>query len=135
MDIKKAELQKLINNEHGINFHRNIRLSGFTVYKKDSFISFHFVTVNGINIVVIDYIYVTGKRDLIKLLSFCINFWSGNAVKFIYYKEHKRQANYVKKYFSTLGFTVIEQNKPGTWKKEWTSTNGFHEDDILEAYL
>lgn len=136
MDMKKFELQKLINEEHGINFHKNINLSGYVVYRKESFIVFHFVEVNGINTVVIDYIYITGKTDLLKLLSFCINFWSGNTCKFIYYKEHKRQANYVKKYFSTLGFEIMESEADDdTWKYEWTSTNGFKENEILEAYV
>ena len=134
--MKKFELQKLINEEHGNKFHKNINLSGYVIYRKDSFIVFHFVEVNNINTVVIDYIYITNKKDLLKLLSFCINFWSGNTCKFVYYKEHRRESNIVKKYFSTLGFEIIEKTADkNPWKHEWTSTNGFKENEILEAYI
>lgn len=135
MDLKKKELQKLINNEHGINYHRNINLSGYTVYRKDSFISFHFVDVNGIKTVVIDYIYIVNKTDLVKLISFCVHFFDGNGVKFIYYREHKRDSNVVQKFFTTIGFDVHEQHRNGVWKHEWTSTNGYDENEIVEAYV
>lgn len=135
MNVQKKALERQINSEHGINYHRNINLSGFTVYRQSSFISFHFVEVNGINTVVIDYVYVTNKTAFIKLFSWCINFFAGNNVKFIYLKEHKRQSNVVKKYLSTAGFTIVESKKPGVWKHPWTSTNGFSEDEILEAYI
>jgi hypothetical protein len=85
--------------------------------------------------VVIDNIYVTSKTDLIKLLSFCINFFSGNNCKYIYLKEHRRQANYVQKYLSVLGFEVKTGTKKTPWKYDWVSTNGFAEDEILEAYI
>ena len=85
--MKKIELQKVINSENGINYHRNINLSGYTIYRDKSFISFRLMTVKEKQICVIDYIFITSKKDLIQLLSWCINFWSGNAVKYIYYKE------------------------------------------------
>jgi len=130
---KKIELQKLIDLEHGINYHRNVNLSGYTIYRDKSFISFRFVEINNINTVVIEYIYVTNKTSLIKLLSWCINFWTGNAVKFIYYKEHLRKSNVVEKYLPLLGFEKYRSTANG-WKHEWTSTNGFPESDILEVY-
>ena len=133
MDLKRRELQKLINRENGRNYHKNINLTGYTVYRKDSFITFHFVQVNGINTVMIDYIYVTSKKDLIKLLSFCIHYFAGNKVRFIYYKEHKRQANYVSKYFNLLGFKLADREMG--WKHDWQSTNGYSENEVLEAYL
>lgn len=77
MNVQKKALERQINSEHGINYHRNINLSGFTVYRQSSFISFHFVEVNGINTVVIDYVYVTNKTAFIKLFSWCINFFCG----------------------------------------------------------
>lgn len=135
MNVQKKTLERQINSEHGINYHRNVNLSGFTVYRQSSFISFHFVEVNGINTVVLDYIYVTNKTAFIKLFSWCINFFAGNNVKFIYLKEHKRQSNVVKKYLATAGFTIVESEKPNVWKHPWTSTNGFGENEILEAYI
>ena len=135
MDDKKVELQKLIDNENGINFHRNIDLSGYIFYKGKSFIAFKILNINDIQVCKISYIYLVNKNDLVKLLSFCINFWAGNNVELLYFLEHNRIANYCKKYLSSLGFNVVEENRPGVWKKQYTSTNGFAEDDIREYYL
>lgn len=130
--VKKLEMQQLINDENGENYHRNINLNGYTVYRDKSFISFRILSVKNKPIVVIDYIYITNKKDLIQLLSWCINFWSGNSVRYIYYKEHKRKSNIIKS-LSSLGFTVSETtcNK---WKHQWKSTNGFSESAVIEAF-
>ena len=135
IDSKKLEMQRLIDNENGINFHRNIDLSGYCFYRGKSFISFKIENINNTNVAVIKYIYLTSKKDLIKLLSFCINFWAGSTVKFLYFLEHSRDANYCKKYFSTIGFQILEENRPGVFKKEYQSTNGYDKDDIREYYL
>lgn len=135
MNLQKRELQRLINDENGINYHKNVNLNGYTVYRQSSFISFHFVEINNIQTVIIDYIYVTNKNSFIKLFSWCINFFAGNNVKFIYLKEHKRASNVVKKYLSEAGFTVAEGKNTKPWKYVWTSTNGFAEDEILEAFI
>ena len=132
---KKFELQKLINDENGINFHKNIDLSGYTFYKGKSFISFKLVEVNNVQTAVIKYIYLINKNDLIKLLSFCINFWAGNNVKFIYFLEHAREANYCQKYLKTIGFTLIEEERSNAWKHEYKSTNGYKENEIREYFL
>lgn len=134
MNEKRLELQTRINDENGINYHRNINLSGYIMYRRDSFIAFRFKEVNGICGVVIDYVAVTNKTDLIKLLSFCINFWAGHAAKFIYLKEHARQSNIVEKYFKTLGFDIMKSDD-AVWKHKWTSTNGYSESEIVEAFL
>lgn len=131
---KRLELRKRINDENGINFHRNVNLSGYIIYRRDSFIAFHFKTINGITGVVIDYIAVVNKTDLIKLLSFCINFWAGSNTKFIYLREHVRASNIVEKYFKTLGFDIMKSDN-ATWKHTWTSTNGYSEGEIIEAFL
>lgn len=131
--MKKIELQKIINSENGINYHRNVNLSGYTAYRDKSFISFRLMTVKNKQICVIDYMFITSKKDLIQLLSWCINFWSGNAVKYIYYKEHHRNANIIQKALPALGFQVCNSTYTN-WKHEWKSTNGFDESDIIEAY-
>ena len=82
--------------------------------------------------VVIDYIYVTSKTDFVQLISWCVNFWTGNAVKYVYYKEHRRKSNVVKT-LKSLGFQV-NNIKYNNWKHEWTSTNGFAEDDVIEVH-
>ena len=59
--IQKANMQKIIDKEHGKEYHKNVNLSGYTVYRGDSFITFRFVTLgkNARVCVYIDYIYVT----------------------------------------------------------------------------
>jgi hypothetical protein len=132
--LMKIDLQKKIDKEHGINYHRNVDLSNsYTVSRNNSFISFKFVEINGINTVEISYIYITDKTSLLKLITWCINFWSGNAVKYIYYKEHVKKSNVVEKFLKPLGFNVEYRDYNG-WKHEWTSTNGYKESNILEMY-
>ena len=43
----KVKLQRLINDEHGTNYHRNVPLDGYTITLGDAFISFGFREVNG----------------------------------------------------------------------------------------
>ena len=131
--LQKIELQKLINSENGINYHRNVNLSGYTVYRDKSFISFRIMTVNNKEVVIIDYMFITSKKDLMQLLSWFINFWSGNAVKYIYYKEHHKKSNVAEKCLPTLGFTV-QNTTYKKWKHDWKSTNGYEEFDVIEAY-
>ncbi len=131
--IHKIELQKLINSENGINYHRNVNLNGYTVYRGKSFISFRLLNINNKEVVIIDYMFMTSKKDLLQLLSWCVNFWSGNAVKYIYYKEHHKKSNIAEKCLPSLGFHV-QQSTYDNWKYEWTSTNGFDENEIIEAF-
>ena len=107
---KKLEMKKQIDDENGINFSRNIDLSGFTIYKGDNFISFKMIEIDGVQTVVIKYIYVTNKKNLVKLLAFCINMWSGNAVKFIYLLEHRRIQNYTKKCVDLFNEIIISDS-------------------------
>ena len=136
-DMKKSDMQKIIDNEHGVDFHRNIDLSGYTVYRGDSFITFRFVTLGENNrvCVYIDYIFVTDKTSLIKLFSWCMNFWAGNGAKCLYYNAHKKKANYVEKTFPTLDFKVIERERKTPWKHEWKSKNGYKENQVIEAFV
>ncbi len=130
--LKKVELQKLINDENGTNYHRNVKLNGYVIYRGDSFIAFRLMDVNNMPCVVVDYIYITSKNDFIQLMSWCINFWSGNAVKYVYYKEHRRKST-VSKMLTSLGFQVKSIKYHG-WKHQWTSTNGYAEEDVIEAH-
>lgn len=128
----KARLQNLISNENGTNYHRNVPLDGFTITLGDSFISFSFKNINNITVAVISYIYVTGKLEFIHLLSYCIKMWSGYGVKMIYYKEHARKSN-VTKFLKYLDFDINPTTKV-KWKYPWKSTNGFAENECIEAY-
>ena len=132
---KKMEMKTLIDAENGVNFSRNIDLNGWIFYKGKSFISFKLVEINGVTVANIKYIYLLNKNDLIKLLSFCIDFWAGNNVKMIYFLEHAREANYCKKYLSAIGFSILEEERENIWKYHYKSTNGYKENDIREYYL
>lgn len=136
-EMKKSTMQKIIDMENGIGYHKNVDLSGYTVYRGDSFITFRFLTIGENNrvVVYVDYIYVTNKTNLIKLLGWCMNFWAGNDVKSIYYSSHKRKANYVEKSFPSLDFKVTERDKSNKWKYIWKSTNGYKENKIVEAFI
>jgi len=131
-DYDKVKLQRLINDENGTNYHRNVPLDGYTVTLGDAFISFAFREINGFTTVIIHYIYVTKKEDLISLLGYCTNMWSGCGTKMIYFREHKRKSNIIKT-FSHLGFDVHPVTK-GSWKHNWVSTNGYSESDCIEAF-
>ena len=132
---KQFELQKLIDGENGKNFNKNIDLSGWTFYRDASFISFKLVEISHVQTAVVQYIYITNKNDLVKLLAQVIKFFQGNDVKYIYFLEHAREANYCKKYLSLLGFKIVEEERPGVWKYNFKSTNGYKENEIREYYI
>lgn len=132
VNYDKVKLQRLINDEHGTNYHRNVPLDGYTVTLGDAFISFGFREVNGFTIAIIHYIYVTKKEDMVSLFSYCVNMWAGYGVKMIYYREHKRKSNIVKT-FSHIGFDV-HNTKVKNWPHNWISTNGYTESDCIEAF-
>jgi len=127
-------MQQMIDNEHGSDYCKNINLHGYVLHNRDSFIAFHFVYVNNTTTVHIDYIYITNKKSLISLLAFCMNFWIGNNVKFIYYNAHCRPSDYDKKYLAALGFHVSGYTRTSSWRQPWKSRNGYAEDEMLEAY-
>lgn len=128
----KVKLQRLINDEHGTNYHRNVPLDGYTITLGDAFISFAFREIAGVTTVIIHYLYVTKKEDLMTLLAYCINMWSGYGTKMIYFREHKRKSNIIKT-LSHLGFDVHSMRK-NSWPHDWISTNGFPEYDCIEAF-
>lgn len=128
----RVKLQKLINNEHGTNYHKNVPLDGYTITLGNAFISFGFREINGVNIAIIHYIYVTRKEELMSLLAYCINMWSGYCVKMIYFREHKRRSNIINT-FTHLGFDVHD-TKVDKWPHNWVSTNGYKENDCIEAF-
>lgn len=133
---RKIRMKVQIDNEHGESFSKNIDLSGWVFYKEEDFISFKLVTVKGCQVVLITYVYITNKQNLIKLLNSCIDFWQGNDVKFIYFLEHRRIPNYVQKGFHQLGFTEIEEYRANqVWTYDFDSTNGFRNNDIIEYYI
>lgn len=131
-NYNRAKLQTLISDENGPNYHKNVPLDGFTITLGVSFISFSFKEINGVTVAVVTYMYITDKNAFINLLGYCIKIWSGYGVKMIYYKEHRRKSNIIK-FLKYLDFDV-KSTKTKKWKYIWKSTNGYKEDDCIEAY-
>lgn len=113
-------MSKLIDSEGGEGFSRNIDIGGYNFFKNNTFISFRISKVDNISVANIKYIYSTNKKDLLSVLAYCVNFWSGMKVKFIYYKE-KEKDNYAINELSKLGFTIIKDIHSEGWRY-----NGFN---------
>lgn len=132
---KKAHMCKIIDSENGEGFHKNVDLSGYTFYKDESFISFKIMSVEGVKIVYIKYIYATSREALVSLMAYCVNFWAGNQIKFIYYLEHKRKSAYSMKFLSKLGFKIVEEKRPGIWKHDYLPLEPNNKEVVFEATI
>lgn len=120
---KKIIMEK-IDSENGKDFYKNLDLKGcYNFYKNESFISFRVCKVEGIDMVNIKYLYAENKEDLMSILAYCVNFWTGIKIKFIYYKE-KEKKPYVVKALKNLGFKVVESDKPEQWKHKFECIKG-----------
>lgn len=130
---KKEHMCQIIDSENGKNFHKNVDLSGYTFYKDESFISFKIMSVEGVRIVYIKYIYATSREALVSLMAYCVNFWAGNQIKFIYYLEHKRNSAYAIKFLKKLGFRIVEEKRPGVWKHDFDAIEPNNKEVVFEA--
>ena len=128
----RNKLKDYIDDENGIQYHKNIPLDGFVITYGESFITFSYREINGFNVAIINYIYVLNKEAFYQLMAFCINMWVGYDVKMVYYREHRRKANVVKS-LSTMDF-VVTNVKKNSWKHPWVSTNGYLESDCIEVF-
>lgn len=128
----KTQLQSIINSENGIDYHKNVPLDGFIIFYGQSFVSFSFREVGQKTVAFVSYMYLLNYEDAIKLLGYCISVWQGYCVKAVYFMEHRRKSNIIKK-LGPLGFEIHDITKEN-WKYNWVSTNGFVESDCIEAY-
>lgn len=112
--MTKNEIRSIIDEENGEGFSNNINLNGYTFTKNGSFIIFEFKYMEDVKICHIKYIYFKNKKDLITIMVNCCNFWMGNKVQFIFYKE-KEKRNSAINFLKSLNFRVdrIENYK---WK-------------------
>jgi hypothetical protein len=107
--LTEEEKVRAIDDENGVGFSKNINMRGYTFTKNGSFITFEFKEfkesedTEGITCCSIKYIYWKNVNDLFTVLASCCNFWMGNRVKFIYYKE-KRKENSIIDVLHDLGF-------------------------------
>lgn len=112
--ITKEEIREIIDSENGEGYSLNINLNGYTFTKNGSFIIFEFKFIEDVKICHIKYIYFKEVKDLVTIMVNCCNFWMGNNVQFIFYKEKQKPISAVK-FLENLNFRVeiIDQPK---WK-------------------
>lgn len=112
--MTKEEIRKIIDEENGPNFSLNINLNGYVFTKNGSFIVFELKNIEGVQICHIKYIYFKNKKDLTNIMVYCCNFWMGNKIQFIFFKE-KEKENSAVKFLEELNFRVEKIEKP-IWK-------------------
>lgn len=114
MALTKNQIKAIIDAENGEGYSNNINLNGYTFIREDSFIVFELKTIDGVKICHIKYISYANEVDLITLMVHCCNFWMGNKVQFIFYKE-KEKCHSARKFLENLNFRV-EELEEQHWK-------------------
>jgi len=132
--MDRNDLRKIIEDEHGINYSKNVDVSGFVYYMGNSFIAFDLLELHGVMVARINYMFFENKEDMSNLIAWSIKLWKGYDVKMLYYKEHKRKANVDVKLLESWGLKKVENKRYNKWKHNWTSTNGFKESNIIEMF-
>lgn len=114
--LTKNSMRSMIDEENGIGFNRNVNLNGYVFKFKGSWICFELQNIEGsedIKVCNIKYIHFKNNKDLKNIIANCANFWMGNKVQFIYYKE-KDKKNSALTFLQSLGFRV--EPKTQVWK-------------------
>ena len=132
-ELERTACGRVIDSEHGEGYRRNINVRGYILRQGDDFIIFHYEKVESIKVGVIDYLFLTSNSTALTLFGYLCNNFVGECVQYVYFKEHKRTANYAEKFLEKLGLEVKE-NKKAKWKHKWTSTNGYPENEVFEAH-
>ena len=103
MKITKEKVREIIDRENGKGFSRNINLNGYMFTHKNSFIVFELKVLDEIRICHIKYIYFDNVKDLITIMVYACNFWLGNKVQFLFFKEKKKNVSAIK-FLENLNF-------------------------------
>lgn len=112
--LTKDDIRQIIDSENGEGYSNNINLNGYTFTKNGSFIVFEFKWIEDIKICHIKYIYFKNVKDLITIMVNCCNFWMGNKVQFIFYKEKEKPVSAIK-FLENLNFRIEVIDRP-KWK-------------------
>lgn len=112
--ITKDEIREIIDKENGERYSLNVNLNGYTFTKNGSFIIFEFKYVEDVKICHVKYIYFKSIQDLITIMVNCCNFWMGNKIQFIFYKEKRKKISAIK-FLEELNFRSEIINNP-QWK-------------------
>lgn len=116
--MTKQDLRDIIDAENGEGYSYNINLDGYVFTKNGSFIIFQFKTIEDVRICHIKYIYFKNQKDFINILVNCCNFWMGNKIEFIFYKEKDREKNSAIKELKELNFREDIISTP-KWNKQF----------------
>lgn len=110
--MTKSQIREAIDKENGKGYSLNLNLNGYVFTKNNSFIIFEFKILEDIKICHIKYIHYENKKDFTTILVNCCNFWMGNKVEFIFYKEKMRDMNSAVEYLKELNFrsNILENN-------------------------
>ena len=103
-ELERMKLGKTIISEHGEGYQRNVNVRGCVLKLGDDFLIYHLEKVNGIKCGIIDYMFFTSS-DGLELFAMMCNILS-----------------------------VKERHNYDKWKHKWTSSNGFPENEIIEAF-
>lgn len=112
--MTKEEIREIIDSENGAGYSNNINLNGYIFTKNGAFIVFELKVFDGVKICNIKYIYFKEKKDLTTIMVNCCNFWMGEGVQFIFYKEKIKKKSPVP-FLQTLNFRT-ETNIDEKWK-------------------
>lgn len=112
--ITKDDIRAIIDKENGKGYSNNINLNGYIFTKNGSFIVFEFKNIDDVKICHIKYIYFRNVKDLITIMVNCCNFWMGNHIQFIFFKEKKKDVSAIK-FLESLNFRMEVISRP-KWK-------------------
>lgn len=126
--MTKDEIRKIIDEENGDGFSNNVNLNGYVFTKNESFVVFELKNIDDVKVCHVKYIHFLTEKDLTTLMVYCCNFWMGNHVQFIFYREKDRVKNSAVEWLKGLGFREeIIRDYQWKWKfecKKCTKENG-----------
>ena len=102
--MTKEQMRRIIDEDNGPGFSSNINLNGYVFKKNGSFIVFQFRNIEDVKVCHIKYLHYENEKDLMTILVYCCNFWMGNNVQFIFYKEKGGRAKSLVSYLKDLNF-------------------------------
>lgn len=121
--MTKEAIRKAIDDENGAGFSNNFNLNGYVFQKNGSFIVFELKLIEDVKVCHIKYIHFKNEKDLTTILVYCCNFWMGNKVQFIFYRE-KHRKNGAFKYLCDLGFRdELKMDHAWKWRFECVECN------------
>lgn len=105
--MTNEEIRAIIDGENGQGYSNNLNLKGYQFKRKNSFIIFELKNLEDLRICHIKYIYFDNVKDLITVMVHACNFWRGNKIQFLFYKEKHKNVS-ARKLLENLNFRSEE---------------------------